>query len=333
MKKTIFSGIQPTGSVHLGNYMGAIANWVGLQNNNDYTNIYCIVDLHAITVYNSPSQLYDNCLDMLALLLACGINGDKSLLFLQSQNPHHSELAWILNCVARIGWLNRMTQFKDKSGKNKENNSVGLYTYPNLMAADILLYNTNIVPVGEDQVQHVELARDIANKFNYDYGNIFSLPEVLINKDTARIMSLKDATKKMRKSDESSGSKILFSDSDDEIIKKISKAQTDTLPMPQSLEDLTNRLEVGNLFKIYHYCYSISLQEVIQLYSDKNFSTFKKDLSSGLINLISPIREKKIQLLKDKEYLLNVLKKGREKSIELSYNKLYEVKKAIGLIT
>ena len=333
MKKTIFSGIQPTGNVHLGNYMGAIASWVELQNNKDYTNIYCIVDLHAITIYNNPAQLYNNCLDTLALLLACGIDGNNSLLFLQSQNPHHSELAWILNCVARMGWLNRMTQFKDKSGKNKENNSVGLYTYPNLMAADILLYNTNIVPVGEDQVQHVELARDIATKFNHDYENIFSLPEVLIKKNTARIMSLKDATKKMSKSDESSGSKILFSDSDDEIIKKISKAQTDTLPMPQTIQDLDNRLQVANLFKIYQYCYGIDLQEVIQLYKDKNFATFKKDLSSGLINLISPIREKQVHLLKDKAYLLDILKRGKEKSIELSYNKLYEVKKVIGLIT
>ncbi len=332
MKKTIFSGIQPTGSVHLGNYMGAIVNWLDLQQNKDYKNIYCIVDLHAITVYNSPNDLYNNCIDMLAFLLACGIDDKNSVLFLQSQNPHHSELAWIFNCIARIGWLNRMTQFKDKSGKNKENSAVGLYTYPNLMAADILLYDTHIVPVGEDQVQHVELTRDIANKFNHDYANIFLLPEVLIKKDTARIMSLKDATKKMSKSDESSGSKILFSDSDDEIVKKIAKAQTDALKMPQSINDLEGRLEVVNLFKIYQYCYNISLQEVINLYQDKNFAIFKKDLSEGLIKLISPIREKKSKLLKDKPYLLNILKQGKEKSIELSYSKLCEIKKAIGFI-
>jgi tryptophanyl-tRNA synthetase len=329
--KKIFSGIQPTGNIHLGNYLGAIVNWVNLQNN-DYFNIYCLVDLHAITVYNNPKDLYDNSLSLLSILLACGIDTNKSLLFLQSQNHNHSEIAWIFDCISRIGWLNRMTQFKDKAGKNKEQSSVGLYTYPNLMAGDILLYDTDIVPIGEDQIQHLELTRDIANKFNNDFAPIFKLPQYVLNKNVSRVMSLKDPLSKMSKSDPASYSKILLIDDADTIAKKIAKATTDSLPPPLNVKDLEDRLAIKNLYAIYSATTGLLLEEVVNKYSSSNFANFKKDLADILINLLEPIGKKSIDLLNNKDYLLFILQNGANKSMELSSVKLKQVKNSIGMI-
>ena len=249
-KSVVFSGVQPTGNLHLGNYLGAIKNFVSLQKKMEC--IYCIVDLHAITVFQDPNELKKNILDTTAGFVACGLDFKKSIIFNQSSVSGHSELAWILNCVSRVGWMNRMTQFKEKAGKNKENASVGLYVYPNLMAADILLYKATHVPVGDDQKQHLELTRDIAKKFNNDFKvNFFPIPEPLIQKNISRVMSLRDGMKKMSKSEDSDYSRIDLQDSEDEIIKKIKKAKTDSLPIPAKLDDLKNKPEALNLLNIY----------------------------------------------------------------------------------
>src|SRR6056300_12956 len=250
-KKLVFSGVQPTGNLHLGNYLGALKNFVSLQKEMEC--IYCVVDLHAITVFQKPDELYDNVLETTASFLATGLNPDKSIIFNQSSVSGHSELAWILNCVSRMGWLNRMTQFKDKAGSDKEKASVGLYIYPNLMAADILLYKATHVPVGADQKQHLELSRDIAQKFNNDFNceNFFPLPEPLISKNISRVMSLRDATKKMSKSEESDYSRINLKDSADEINKKIKKAKSDSEPIPNNLKLLEKKPEALNLLTIY----------------------------------------------------------------------------------
>ena len=253
-KKRVFSGVQPTGSLHLGNYLGAIKNFVNLQN--DFDCLYCIVDLHAITVWQNPVNLRANILDVASAYLACGIDPKKSIIFVQSSVPHHVELSWIFNCISRIGWLNRMTQFKEKAGKNKEKVSAGLYIYPNLMAADILLYLADLVPVGDDQKQHLELTRDIAQKFNNDYSefggkDFFPIPEPLILDESSRVMSLRDGTKKMSKSETSSMTRIELKDENDLIIKKISKAKTDAFPIPESIDELGNRPEVKNLLNIF----------------------------------------------------------------------------------
>ena len=248
--KIIFSGVQPTGEIHIGNYLGAISQFV--SNQDEYKSIFSIVDLHAITIPQNPKELLNRTRQVLAIFLASGIDPTKNIIFNQSQVPEHTQLAWILNCTARVGWLNRMTQFKDKAGKNKENASIGLYTYPILMAADILLYSASHVPVGDDQKQHLELARDIAHKFNTDYDtDIFRLPEPLLNKSSTRIMSLRDGSKKMSKSDISEYSRILMTDSNDEISIKIKKAKTDPMNMPSSSEEAGNRPEIDNLLNIY----------------------------------------------------------------------------------
>jgi len=329
--QTIFSGIQPTGGIHLGNYAGAISNWVNLQTN-DVQNIYCIVDLHAITVFQNPVELRHNILKAASLIIAAGVNPEKSILFAQSSNSNHAELAWMLNCVARIGWLNRMTQFKDKAGKNKENSSVGLYVYPNLMAADILLYNTDLVPVGEDQKQHIELARDIAIKFNNDYRAIFKIPEPLILKENARIMSLRDGTKKMSKSDPSDFAKILLDDADEDIISKIMKAKTDSLPFPSVEENLNERPEVNNLLNIYAFAAKMSREKIISAYESKGFVEFKKDLAELLVSVIAPIRKKQVDLFKNQDYLLDILNKGNHQAASISSKKLLEVKEAMGFV-
>ena len=249
-KNVIFSGVQPTGEIHLGNYLGAIKQFVDYQK--DYNSIFSIVDLHAVTVWQDPQKLLNNIHKVLSIFLACGLDKEKNIIFNQSQVPEHTQLAWLLSCTARIGWLNRMTQFKDKAGKNRENASVGLYTYPILMAADIMLYKASHVPVGDDQKQHLELARDIAHKFNTDYNiDFFVLPEPLFNSDSTRIMSLRDGTKKMSKSDTSDYSRILMTDDNDTIALKIKKAKTDSLSMPESGNDLSKRPEIENLINIY----------------------------------------------------------------------------------
>jgi len=274
-KKLVFSGVQPTGSLHLGNYLGALKNFVDLQKNNEC--IYCVVDLHAITVFQDPKELRDNILETTAAFLASGLDQKKSIIFNQSSVSGHAELAWILNCVARIGWLNRMTQFKDKAGKDREKASVGLYIYPNLMAADILLYKSTHVPVGADQKQHLELCRDIAQRFNNDFKkNIFPIPEPLIQKNISRVMSLRDGTKKMSKSDESSYSRIDLKDSADEIVKKIKKAKSDSLPIPESLSELDSKPEALNLLNIYSDLNKSTLEKTLNEMKGKDYSYLKK---------------------------------------------------------
>ena len=332
MVKKIFSGVQPTGNLHLGNYLGAIKNFVELNNENKNECIFCVVDLHAITVTQDPKELKDNILETVATFIASGIDPKKSIIFNQSQVSSHSELAWILSCVARMGWLNRMTQFKEKAGKDKEKASIGLYSYPVLMAADILLYDATHVPVGDDQKQHLELCRDIAQKFNNDFNvtDFFKIPEPLIQKEFSRIMSLKDGLKKMSKSELSDLSRINLTDKEDQIFNKIKKAKTDTLPIPSSLEELKERPEAKNLINIYSSVSGLSLEKTIQEFSGKNFSQFKDDLSQILIDKIIPISNEIKKLLNDKNYLDEILSNGCKKAAEISSQKVEKIHKIIG---
>ena len=329
-KQVVFSGVQPTGSLHLGNYLGAIKNFVELQKKMEC--IYCIVDLHAITVFQNPKELKKNIFETTAEFIACGLDFKKSIIFNQSSVSGHAELAWIFNCVSRVGWMNRMTQFKEKAGANKENASVGLYVYPNLMAADILLYKATHVPVGDDQKQHLELSRDIAQKFNNDFNcnNFFPIPEPLIQKTLSRVMSLRDGKKKMSKSEESGYSRIHLQDSDDEIKKKIQKAKTDSSPIPQTLEELKNRPEAANLLNIYSFVTNSTLEKTLKTMHGKEFSKFKKDLSDALIATICPIGKKIKNLKDDQTYLLKILKEGTEKAKIIAEKNLNEVKKIVG---
>ena len=330
--KVIFSGVQPSGEIHIGNYLGAITQFVNYQT--DYKSIFSIVDLHAITVWQDSEALRNSTREVLAIFLASGLDESKNIIFNQSQVPEHTQLSWILSCTAKIGWLNRMTQFKDKAGKNKENASVGLYTYPILMAADILLYAASHVPVGDDQKQHLELARDIAHKFNTDYNdNIFVMPEPLMNKSTTRIMSLRDGSNKMSKSDISEYSRILMTDSNDQITLKIKKAKTDSLKMPNTLKESESRLEVNNLLNIYSACAYMKKEEVISKYASKEISLFKNDLTEVIINTVEPISIKTNQLLTDKEYLDNILSIGAAKAKDIACKTITKVYDKIGMIT
>ncbi len=330
-KNVIFSGVQPTGEIHLGNYLGAIKQFVDYQK--DYNSIFSIVDLHAITVRQDPKQLLDNVHKVLSIFLACGLDREKNIIFNQSQVPEHTQLAWLLSCTARVGWLNRMTQFKDKAGKNRENASVGLYTYPILMAADIMLYKASHVPVGDDQKQHLELARDIAHKFNTDYNiDFFVLPEPLFNSDSTRIMSLRDGTKKMSKSDTSDYSRILMTDDNDTISLKIKKAKTDSLSMPELENGLSKRPEIDNLINIYSSCSGISRNIVIDQFSSKEISYFKKELSQVLINLIEPICSEAKKIYEDKNFLNQVLSSGAMRARQISQNTIADVYKIAGMI-
>ena len=305
MGKKIFSGVQPTGNLHLGNFLGAIKNFVKLNNDDNNECIFCVVDLHSITIPQNPIELKKNIHNTVATFLACGIDPKKSIIFNQSQVSAHSEASWILSCVARIGWLNRMTQFKEKAGKDKEKASIGLYSYPILMAADILLYDTTHVPVGNDQKQHLELCRDIAQKFNNDFNmkDFFKEPEPLIQKEFSRIMSLKDGLRKMSKSELSDLSRINLTDNKDDIINKIKKAKTDSLPMPSTVEELENRAEAINLLGIYSSLSGLTLEKSILEFSGKNFSEFKNSLAEILIDKIIPISVEIKKLLQDKKYL------------------------------
>ena len=331
-KKLVFSGVQPTGNLHLGNYLGALKNFVSLQKEMEC--IYCVVDLHAITVYQEPSKLHDNVLETTASFLATGLDPNKSIIFNQSSVSGHAELAWILNCVSRIGWLNRMTQFKDKAGPDKEKASVGLYIYPNLMAADILLYKATHVPVGADQKQHLELSRDIAQKFNKDFNckDFFPLPEPLISKNISRIMSLRDGTKKMSKSEESDYSRINLRDSADEIIKKIKKAKSDSDTIPREIKLLENKPEALNLLTIYSELIKSSLEKVISEMAGKEYSLLKTKLAEALINEITPVGKEIQKLLKDKSHLKNILKKGTEKANIFDEENLKNIREKVGLI-
>ncbi len=334
IKERVFSGVQPTGSLHIGNYLGAIKNFVSVQN--DYDSIFCIVDLHAITVWQDPNILSENIYEVAAAYIASGIDPKKATIFVQSQVPAHAELAWILNCVSRIGWLNRMTQFKEKAGKNREKASVGLYVYPTLMAADILLYHTNLVPVGDDQKQHLEITRDIAQKFNNDFknsnnDNFFPIPEPMILPVASRVMSLRNGLKKMSKSDSSSMTRIEFSDENDLITKKIMKAKTDPLPMPESAKELENRPEVKNLINIYGAISGEKTEQLISKFVGQRLSDFKKDLSDIIISEMEPIRDKFIELKNDKLFLNKILKDGMYKAREKSNPIIGEVKSIVGL--
>ena len=332
MAKKIFSGVQPTGNLHLGNYLGAIKNFVELQNEKDNDCIYCVVDLHAITLKQDPKELKNNIRETAATFIASGLNPNESILFNQSLVPAHSEGSWILSCIGRMGWLNRMTQFKEKAGKDKEKASVGLYIYPILMAADIMLYDATHVPVGDDQKQHLELCRDIAQKFNNDYNvNDFLVPpEPLIQKQFSRIMSLKDGLKKMSKSDASDLSRINLKDSNDLIINKIKKAKTDANPIPKNIEELENRPEAENLIGIYSNLKNQNIEVTLKEFGGKNFSEFKNDLSEQLIDKISPIACEINKLLNNSDYLDKILLTGAEKANEIAEKKVKEIKKIVG---
>ena len=330
-QKRVFSGVQPTGNLHLGNYLGAIKNFVDLQNK--FECIYCIVDLHAITNRQDPKELKFNILETAASFIASGLNPEKNIIFNQASVAAHSELAWIFNCVARIGWMNRMTQFKEKAGANKENASVGLLVYPNLMAADILIYKATHVPVGEDQKQHLELTRDIAKKFNNDFKckDYFPIVDPLIPKEISRIMSLRDGKKKMSKSESSDQSRINLKDDKDLIHQKIKKAKTDAEPIPSEAKGLENRFEAANLISIYSSINNRSIDQVLKEYGGKNFSTFKSKLSESLIERICPIGNEMKKLLKDSNYLNEILKKGSKKAGLIAKNNLKEIYEIIGL--
>ena len=331
-KKLVFSGVQPTGNLHLGNYLGALKNFTSLQKEMEC--IYCVVDLHAITIYQKPSELSENVFKTVASFLAAGLDPNKSIIFNQSAVSGHSELAWILNCVSRIGWLNRMTQFKDKAGSDKEKASVGLYIYPNLMAADILLYKATHVPVGADQKQHLELSRDIAQKFNNDFKceNFFPLPEPLISKNISRIMSLRDGTKKMSKSEESDYSRINLSDSADEINKKIKKAKSDSEPIPDNLKSLEKKPEALNLLNIYSELSKNNLEKTLQDMAGKKYSFLKNKLTEILVNEITPVASEIKKLLDDKSHLKQILKNGSEKANIIAEENLKKIRDIVGLL-
>ena len=334
-KKRIFSGVQPTGNLHLGNYLGAIKNWVNLQN--DISSIFSIVDLHAITVPQEPLKLKSSTHEVAAAIIASGIDIDKSVLFNQSSVKEHSELAWILNCVCRIGWLNRMTQFKEKAGKNKENATVGLYGYPVLMAADILLYKSTHVPVGDDQKQHIELARDIASSFNNMFTSdneedFFTLPEPQIIGEAKRVMSLRDGTKKMSKSDASDASRINLTDTKEEISNKIKKAKTDPHPLPSTLQELKDRPEAHNLLSIYSSLSDQTLEKVLKEFSGKGFSYFKPKLIDLAVETLNPISLEMRNLLKDTNQIDKVLKNGAQKAREIAEPVLKDIKNLVGFV-
>ena len=328
-QERVFSGVQPTGTLHLGNYLGAIKNFVELQNK--YNCVYCVVDQHAITVDQDPKELRSNILEVLASFIAAGVDYKKQIIFQQSSVPAHSQLAWVFNCVSRIGWLNRMTQFKDKAGKNKENVSVGLMVYPNLMAADILAYLATHVPVGDDQKQHLELSRDIAQKFNNDFGvEFFPQPEPLIYGSATRVMSLRDGNKKMSKSDPSDFSRILLTDDDDTISTKIKKAKSDSELIPSSKDDLQNKPECLNLINILSATTNQSVDQVLGNYSGKEYSSLKKDLADSLIQVISPIRSEINNLLNNRDELNVILADGTEKAAAIANPIIEEVYKIVG---
>ena len=330
-KKRVFSGVQPTGNLHLGNYLGAIKNFVSLQEK--FECVYCIVDLHAITNRQNPKELKSNVLETIASFIASGLNPEKNIIFNQASVSAHSELAWVFNCVARIGWMNRMTQFKEKAGENKENASVGLLVYPNLMAADILIYKATHVPVGEDQKQHLELTRDIAKKFNNDFKseNYFPIVEPLIPKEISRVMSLRDGKKKMSKSEDSDNSRINLKDDKDLIDQKIKKAKTDTAPIPSEINELKNRHEAANLISIYASVNATSMEKVLKEFGGKNFSTFKSKLSESVINKICPIGKEIKKLLKDEVYLNSILEQGAKKADLIAKTHLKEIYDIVGL--
>lgn len=340
-KTRVFSGMQPTGSLHLGNYLGAMINWIQMQHT--YDCIYCVVDLHAITVWQDPEELRKSIRDVVAAYIAAGLDPKKSILFNQSQVSEHAELAWVFNCVARLGWLNRMTQFKEKAGNNRENASVGLYAYPNLMAADILVYRATHVPVGEDQKQHLELARDIAQKFNNDFseqikahgyedGIFFPQPNPVIEGPATRVMSLRDGTKKMSKSDPSDLSRINLTDDPEAVARKIQKAKTDPDPLPSEEKGLEGRPEAENLVGIYAALTGQTGVGVLKDFGGKQFSDFKKALTEVAVEKIGKIGAETKHLSADPSYIDSVLSDGAARARLIATPIMNEVKDLMGLL-
>jgi tryptophanyl-tRNA synthetase len=339
-KERVFSGVQPTGNLHLGNYLGAITKFVALQER--YDCIYCVVDLHAITVWQDPTELPRATREVTAAFLACGIDARKNIIFNQSQVAEHAELAWVFNCVARVGWLNRMTQFKEKAGKDRENASVGLYVYPNLMAADILVYRATHVPVGEDQKQHLELSRDIAQKFNNDFAAsihahgyvnaFFPLPEPLIQGPATRVMSLRDGSKKMSKSEASDYSRINLTDDADAIAQKIRKAKTDPEPLPSEEKALGPRPEADNLVGIYAALQGVSKAEVLGQFGGGQFSAFKAALVDLAVAKLGPIGAEMKKLVQDPVYIDSVLADGSQRAQKIAAETMKAVKDIVGLV-
>jgi tryptophanyl-tRNA synthetase len=325
----VFSGVQPTGNLHLGNYLGAIRRFVPLQD--QMPCLYCVVDLHAVTVWQEPAALRANIREVAAAYLAAGIDPERSIVFKQSRVAEHAELAWLFNCVARLGWLNRMTQFKDKAGKDREAASVGLYTYPTLMAADILAYKATHVPVGEDQKQHLELCRDIAQKFNADFGaEVFPLTEPLIEGPAPRVMSLRDGTKKMSKSDPSDYSRIVLTDDADAIATKIRKAKTDPEPLPSEIEGLAGRPEAENLVTIHAAVAGVTPEAVLRDFGGGSFSTFKTALADLLVDRIGPVTAEMKRLMADPGHVDAVLEAGAERARAIARPVVDEAKRAMG---
>ncbi|MGC6473331.1 MAG: tryptophan--tRNA ligase [Candidatus Puniceispirillaceae bacterium] len=329
IKGRIFSGVQPTGNLHLGNYLGAIKNWIALQD--DFECIYCVVDLHAITVPQDPAVLRRAIREVAACLIASGIDPEKSILFNQSRVPQHTELAWIFNCVARLGWLNRMTQFKEKAGKNRENATVGLYAYPTLMAADILTYKATHVPVGEDQKQHLELTRDIAVAFNSMFDTeFFPQPEPQIQATAARVMSLRDGSSKMSKSDASDATRINLTDSADDIAQKIKRAKTDPEPLPSEVAGLAERPEATNLVGIFAGLSGRSQADILSEFGGQGFGVFKPALAELAVSQIAPISAEMNKLLKQEDEIDAILEKGATQAQAIAAPILSEVKKLVG---
>ncbi len=339
-KERVFSGVQPTGNLHLGNYLGAITKFVALQER--YDCIYCVVDLHAITVWQEPSELPRATREVTAAFIACGIDPKKHIIFNQSQVAEHTELAWIFNCVARMGWLNRMTQFKEKAGKDRENASVGLYVYPNLMAADILVYRATHVPIGEDQKQHLELSRDIAQKFNNDFGDsikahgygeaFFPQPEPIIQGPATRVMSLRDGLRKMSKSEPSDYSRINLTDDADAIAQKIRKAKTDPEPLPSEEKALAPRPEADNLVGIYAALQGASKAQVLSEFGGGQFSTFKSALIDLAVAKLGPVGSEMKRLVQDPVYIDSVLADGSQRAQIIAVETMRAVKDIVGLV-
>jgi tryptophanyl-tRNA synthetase len=330
--KRILSGVQPSGDLHLGNYLGAIKNFVSLQK--EYECFFCVVDLHAITVWQDPKVLANKTREVTAAFIASGIDPNQNNIFVQSQVPQHAQLGWLFNCVARMGWLNRMTQFKDKAGKNSENVSVGLFSYPTLMAADILIYLATHVPVGDDQKQHLELTRDIAQKFNNDFKtDFFPIPEPLILGEATRVMSLRDGSKKMSKSDPSDYSRIMLTDTAENITQKIKKAKTDPEPLPQDKTGLEKRPEAENLISIFASLQDTSIESVIKDYAGKEFSIFKKDLADLSVSKLEPITSEMNKLMSDVSYIDSILNQGKENAIAVAEPVLQKTKEIIGFLS
>jgi tryptophanyl-tRNA synthetase len=331
MRQRVFSGIQPSGVPTLGNYLGAIRNWVPLQDTHEA--IYCVVDLHAITVWQDPKELATQTREMAAALIACGLDPERCTLFVQSHVHAHARLAWIFNCVARLGWLNRMTQFKDKAGKDREAASAGLYVYPNLMAADILAYHATKVPVGDDQKQHLELANDIAQKFNHDYGAaFFPAIEPLIQGVAARVMSLRDGTKKMSKSDASDQSRINLTDDADAVALKIRRARTDPQPLPETEAGLEGRAEARNLVGILAATTDVTPEAVLREHGGKGFSEFKEVLAEALVAHLSPIQAEMRRLLGDPGVVDAALRLGAERARAVADPIVAEAERLVGFL-